>query len=62
MFCLLFCGTILNSPQNGFGINKLVGKNAVTRREYMKVAAGPSLWAPEPLTTFDQPEKNRISI
>ena len=48
MFCLLFCGTILNSPQNGFGINKLVGKNAVTRREYMKVAAGPGLWAPEP--------------
>ena len=41
-----------------FGTNKLVGKNAVSRRKYMKVAAGPSLWAPEPSTTFDQPEKN----
>ena len=41
-----------------FVIHKLVGKNAVTRREYMKVTAAPGLWAPEPSTTFDQPEKN----
>ena len=60
MFCLLFCGTILNSPQNGSVIHKLVGKNAVTRREYMKVTAGPGLWAPESSTTFDQLEKTEF--
>ena len=57
---LTVCGTILNSPQNGSVIHKLVGKNAVTRREYMKVTAGPGLWAPEPSTTFDQLEKTEF--